>query len=103
MVSTMVEKEVFTLVLNKGTPISIQSAITITPYSELIPQEFIRFSPVWGKNHGALNDHKHSCVLINTRYLVYEAVQQRKVLDFVIIVPVVLLRPYVFIVLVTLF
>ena len=103
MVSTMVEKEVFSLVLNKGTPVRIQSAITVTLYSELIPQEFIRFSPVWRKYHGTFDDHKHGCVLINTRYLVYEAVQQRKVLDFVIIVPVVLLRPYVFIVLVTLF
>jgi hypothetical protein len=99
----VIEKEVFTLVLNKGTPVSIQSAITVTLYSELIPQEFIRFSPVWREYHGTFDDHKHSRVLINTRYLVYETVQQRKVLDFVIIVPIILLRPYVFIVLVTLF
>jgi hypothetical protein len=71
MVSTVVEKEVFSLVLNKRTPVSIQSAITITPYSELIPQEFIRFGPVWRKYHGALDDHKHGCVFINTWYLVY--------------------------------
>ena len=67
MVSSVIEKEVFTLVLNKGTPVSIQSAITVTLYGELIPQELFDSALCGGSTMGP-SMTTNIAVSHNTRY-----------------------------------
>jgi hypothetical protein len=56
MISGVIKEKIFTLQVNVGTSFSIQCAITITLYSEMISQEFIRFGSMWSYGHRTVYD-----------------------------------------------